>query len=479
MSSLTSALNTAKSALSATQTQSALVSRNIANVNTEGATRKYANVVTGSGGRVEVRSIAQSSDSVLYRNMLDSTSSLQQSTTVQDGLTRIEEMIGDIQNGQTPAALIGTFSDKLKAYATSPNSYEFARSASDAASDVVTALNQGTQTIDTIRRDADNELVNAATDMTKILADIEDINRQVVAGTLANRDVTDLVDQRDQAVVKLSEYVGVTAQTRGNNDLVLYTDSGVTIFDKLARTVTFNTTQPLVDGQPGNGFRIDGTLVTGANSMMPIKSGKIAGLMDLRDNVTVSYQSQLDEMARGLTASTLETSGGTTTLGIFTANGTLPTAAQVNGVAVIPGLARQIKVADAVTNDATKIRDGVGVVYNTTNAGGFTDRINTLVDNIAATRTFAPGTGAKTSGALTDYAASSTSWLEDKRSDAIAATEYKQTLLDRTKETLSNETGINYNDEILRLTELERSFQASSKVLSTVNEMLKTLMDAI
>ena len=33
---------------------------------------------------------------------------------------------------------------------------------------------------------------------------------------------------------------------------------------------------------------------------MPIQSGKLAGLATLRDNATVTYQSQLDEVARGL-----------------------------------------------------------------------------------------------------------------------------------------------------------------------------------
>ena len=71
------------------------------------------------------------------------------------------------------------------------------------------------------------------------------------------------------------------------------------------------------------------------------------------------------------------------------------------------------------------------------------------------------------------------SWLQDNRSKALDDADYKQTLLDRTKETLSNETGVNLDQETLRLLDLERSFQASSKILSTVDEMMKTLLNAI
>ncbi len=47
--------------------------------------------------------------------------------------------------------------------------------------------------------------------------------------------------------------------------------------------------------------------MTGANSVMPLESGKIAGLAELRDNASVTYQSQLDEIARGLISAFAET----------------------------------------------------------------------------------------------------------------------------------------------------------------------------
>ncbi|GGE19810.1 hypothetical protein GCM10011390_43840 [Aureimonas endophytica] len=578
--SLTSALNTAKSALVATQAQTALVSRNIANVNVEGATRKYANVVTGSGGRVEVRSVTQSANTVLFRNMLDATSTLQQSTAVQGGLDRINEMVGDIANGQTPAALIGKLSDALKAYAASPTSYETARAASSAASDVAKALQEGTGIVDTIRQDADDSLVQAANDMNSLLAKIEDLNKQVVAGTVAGEDITDLSDARDRAVGELSKYVGVTVQTRGNNDLLIYTDSGVTLFDKVPRTVSFSGTHPITDGAAGDAFRIDGVPVTGDTALMPIKSGMVAGLVDLRDKVAVTYQSQLDEMARGLVSAFKESGPAGDQAGLFTssvaslaktstvlsagtyapvaASSTVSFSLNYAGAAyaisdtfaptdnaataqskiqakidaavgankvtvaidsstgaitftaasvaskpalgisnvsttsagfiaanaptdnsVIPGFARTIQVATAVLNDPTRIRDGVTTTYNTGALAGYTTRLNALRASMEAGQSFGVGADALRSGSLTDFASSSVSWLAEQRSKATTATDYKQTLLDQTKATLSNETGVNLDTESLKMLDLERSYQASSKVLTTINEMLKTLMEAI
>ena len=314
--------------------------------------------------------------------------------------------------------------------------------------------------------------------MNDILAEIERLNREIVAGTHGNRDVTDAVDERDRKIAELSGFVGLNVQTRGANDVVIYTDSGVTLFDKVPRAVSF-TAQPLNPGAPGNGLRIDGTLVTGPDAAMPVRSGRIVGLVTLRDEIAVTYQAQLDEIARGLVAATVETDASGSRLGMFTATGAVPTVAEVEGAAAIPGLAGRLLVDPAVVASPTQLRAGVNTVFNPTGAQGYADRLNAIVGALGAPRTFDAGaTNARASGSLKDFAASSVSWLQDKRSGAIGDVEYKQTLLDRTKEALSNETGVNLDQETLRLLDLERSFQASSKILQAVDEMLRTLLNA-
>lgn len=305
--SLSTAMDTAKSSLQAAQTQTSIISRNIANVNTVGATAKSANVVTGANGRVTVTSISQSSNAVLFRNALDANAAVGKNNVIANGLNRVADTLGDNGLNRSPAALVSALGDALNTLSASPNNYELARNAATAAQDLVTSLNDASLTVQTIRRDADTELVAAAEDMTKILAKIEELNNQIVKGSRVGADVTDLSDQRDQQVVALSSYVGVSAQVRGDNDLVLYTDSGVTLFETRARTVEFTSTPGLNESvAAGNTFRIDGMSVTGENSYMPVKSGSVAGLIALRDDVMITYQNQIDEISRGLVAAFAE-----------------------------------------------------------------------------------------------------------------------------------------------------------------------------
>ena len=54
--------------------------------------------------------------------------------------------------------------------------------------------------------------------------------------------MTDDLDQRDQILTSISEEIGIRTVTRANNDMAIYTDNGLTLFDTHARTVTFDAT---------------------------------------------------------------------------------------------------------------------------------------------------------------------------------------------------------------------------------------------
>jgi flagellar hook-associated protein 1 len=477
--SLSSALDTAKSSLIASQTHTALVSRNIANLNDPSATRKYANVVTGPGGRVEVASIARSQNAVLYRNMLESTSSVGAWSALAAGYQRIDETIGDTTLARSPAARIADLSDALLAYAGNPGNFEFGRAALDAGRDLVTGLNELSATAETVRRDADNALVAAAEDMNGLLAEIEKLNEKIVTGTRARTDVTDFLDKRDQAVARLSEYVGVNARIRGDNDLVLHTDSGVNLFDRKARLVEFAPTSPLLPGQPGAVMRIDGVTVTGAGASMPIRSGAVVGLTALRDEVGLTFQNQLDEIARGLVLAFAETDPADATdtrAGMFIAVGF-----DFANLAAGPanGLAASLRLDARVVEDPTLIRDGVNFDYSGEAGAGFSGRILALEDELGRSRSFADNAGLDPSGSLAAFAGASLGWLQAGRGGAMSEVEYRTTLLERTQETLSNETGVNLAQEMTLLTDLQRSYQASAKLISTVDDMLATLLQTV
>ncbi len=486
--SLMTAFSNARSSLSSAASQSALVSRNIANVDNPSATRKYANSVTGPSGAVQIVSVAQSGDAALYRSMIDATSSLGASKATSDALERLHEVIGDVDSPASPAATLGALQAALTQYAASPENAQAASNAVQAARDVATSLNTASDGVQALRQQADDDLASAATKMNALLGEFQNLNGRIVGGTATGTDVTDAVDRRDAIITELSSYVGLSVTPRGGGDMMLATDSGVTLFDRSARKVEFTPTTTFNAATVGKAFKIDGVDIAGPNSPMPVKTGSVFGLVSLRDNTAVKFQGQLDALASSLVSAFSETATGGTDpaayAGLYTDGATSPV--DTSTIAVT-GLAGRLRIAagadDSQGGSASLLRDG-GISHpgdpnftdNTGGASGFTDRLNALLGGFSQTRSYDASLGAGASATLGGYAASLGGWLDGQRSNASSDSEYRSVLVTRTKETLSDKTGVNLDDQMTKLLDLERSYQASSKLISTVGQMLDALI---
>ena len=122
-----------------------------------------------------------------------------------------------------------------------------------------------------MRGDADADIATSVTTINQLLAQFETVNTAIVKGTITGADITDYLDLRDSILSRLSQEVGVTVATRANNDMVIYTDCGVTLFETSARSVTFAPTYAYTAGTDGNAVYIDGVPVIGASAVMPIR----------------------------------------------------------------------------------------------------------------------------------------------------------------------------------------------------------------
>ena len=487
---LTVALNSARSSLMAAGTQASTLSRNIAGATQDGYSRKNALVSTMPGNGVYVSGIQRATSAGLFYNVLKAASTSAKQDTIYNGLHKIAAVtIDDPELDQSPAAQIAKLKTALQQYATAPDNVTFAQAAVLAAKGVASSLNDATTTVQAVRVDADTDIATSVTTINELLVQFESVNTSIVKGTITGADTTDYLDLRDSILSRLSQEVGVTVATRANNDMVIYTDSGVTLFETSARSVTFAPTYAYTAGTAGNAVFIDGVPVIGAGAVMPIRGGKLGGLATLRDVSTVAYQSQLDEVARGLIEIFRESDQSGAALpdvpGLFTYPGA--PAIPASGV-ISAGLAGTIRVAASVDQtvggNPSLLRDGaisgnVAYSYNAGGNAGFFARIQQLVDDIAVNRPFDPAALAKPNASLIDFAGSSVSWLESQRKSASDELTYSQTLLERSAEALSNVNGVNMDDEMSFMLQVERTFSASSKLIATIDEMLKQLLAAV
>jgi flagellar hook-associated protein 1 FlgK len=495
--SLSNAGAVANQSLGAISTQINFVSRNIAGASTPGYAAKTALVSTTGRGGVQIDGVARATNLALFQNSLQASSTRAASAAVSDGLNQLDQLFGlststatDPSKGRSPAALIASLSSALQNYSVSPGDLTSAQSVLAAAQSLVRSLNDGAAAVQQLRAQADDDIATSVVDINSTLAQFQKVNVEIVAGTKTGRDVSALIDQRDALLTNLSANIGVTTVTRANNDMVVYTDSGATLFETTARAVAFEGTSAFSATTTGAAVYVDGVPVTGSEAAMPIKSGKLHGLTQLRDDVAPQFQSQLDELARGLVVAFAETDqsggGGPSLPGLFTYAG----ASTTPSVGLAPGLAGEIVVNPNV--DPTQggnldlLRDG-GVSdpsdpaysYNAAGTAGYTDRINQLIAALTTPQEFDTSAGVGSDRSVADYAASSIGWLEAQRQEATNVANYHETLLSQTTQALSDATGVNLDEQMSRMLDLENAYQASAKLLAAVDAMYKALFQAL
>lgn len=486
--SLSTALNIAQSALQATSRRTSVVSQNVQNASDPNYARRIA-VTSSTGPGVKVVQIQRAANEALFRQNLAAVSAREGQSALFQGMEQLGVQVNGVDNAASPAAALADLQKALDTYAAAPANRNLAENAVNAAKQVVRALNNGTEAIQSFRAQADSEISTAVNELNDLLANFENINKTIVTGSRAGRDVSDVLDQRDAVLKKISEYIPVSTFTRENNDMVIMAGNGSTLFETVPRQITFDPSNTYVAGMNGNAVYVDGVPLVGGSGGNTNASGKLAGLVQLRDDVAVTMQSQLDEVARGLIAAFAENDQSPTPAlpdrpGLFTWPGApgMPPAGSL-----IDGLAASIRVNAAMDSaqggNPELLRDGgangASYVANTGNGASYAELLVRYGDRLDAPMAFDLDAQNGTGIGLKAFAANAIGWFEGVRQDASRAIESKEALAARTEKALSDVTGVNVDTEMALLLDLENAYEASARILKAVDEMLTTLLAAV
>jgi flagellar hook-associated protein 1 FlgK len=486
--SLTLAYNIARGGLAAGGAATAIVSRNVANANNPSAAHKSAVLVTGATGGVHVASVISAVDDALFERAIVSASARSELEVVSWALEQLGAAIGDPEAGTSAAALIGGLRSALQAAAGAPHDEAAALAVISAAVSIAGALNETAGLIARVRGDANSALGEGVANLSGLLNRFETANREVVTGTSEGRDVTDLIDGRNGLIREIADLLDIRATTRAGNDVILFLANGATLFETIPRLIAFDGASPLLPGEEGAALRIDGVRL----SIRDRIGGRLGGLLQIRDELAPAFGRQVDEIARGLIVATAESDQSTSPsspdlAGLFTYPGgpVLPAA----GV-VADGLASVIRVNSSVDPSQagvlSRLRDGgiadpgnPSYVYNGTGAAGYSDRLRELIDGLAATQPFDPAAGLAASDAgVLAFAVDSAGWLEQSRATSRDRLEDKKVLSERALGAWQSRVGIDVDDELTALIALERSYQATTRLITSVNGMFDALLRA-
>jgi flagellar hook-associated protein 1 FlgK len=206
-------------------------------------------------------------------------------------------------------------------------------------------------------------------------------------------------------------------------------------------------------------------------------SGRLAGLSWLIANDLPQMKLQLDELARGLVQSfeAADASVGAGQPGLFTDAGGAFDPAQLDG------LAGRLALNDSVQPDKGgalwRLRDGAGATFP--GEPGDTTQLNAFVDVLETGMAFDAATGLSTNARLGDYAADLVSQQNVLRVGADAQAETARVRLITFEDNRSSIEGVNVDTELQKLLEIEQAYGANSQVLTSLSDMLDTLLASV
>lgn len=485
--SLTAAIRTAQSSLLNTALQTVVTSRNIAEASNENYSRRDALLVSSDSG-ARVVSILRATDKKLLWDGLQAYADSNAQSVISEGADRLQRLINGVDNTKSPSTLLASFEDALQLYSSDSSNTLLASNVIDYAKDLADGLNSSSIAIQSYRAEIDQDIELAVSELNDLLGKFKNVNDEIVQGTIVKADVNDALDERDALLKEISKYVSVSAVQRDHNDLALFTSQGVTLFETIPREVTFDPQTVYTPATVGNAIRIDGVPVIGGVGANSNSSGKLAAMVQMRDSVSVDMQSQLDEIARSLVTIFAETDtsggGGPDLAGLFTWSGgpAIPPAGTLE-----TGMAMTIAVNPlfdpATIGNPELLRDGgangAAYVANAAGTAGYSDNLIGYLEALSDPIATDINAGIAGTYSVAGYADSSLGWLESLRSRASNAADSKAALHERLNNALLSQTGVNIDEEMAILIDLEQAYQASARIVQAVDEMMQSLLNSV
>ena len=322
--SLELTLENAINGMQASKTSLQIISNNIANVNTEGYTRKVAEqssrVVEGKGYGVEIGTISRKVNEGLLKQMRREMGTLEKLSVRDDYLSQLNHYFGSPADDNSITHKIGELGGQFNNLAISPEISANHYMAVQAAQDTTLALKRMSDEVQHLRSTASTKLKEVITTANSLLDKIVDTNVEIIRFIAQKLPTAELEDQRDKALTALAEFMDIDYFNNGDGSISVYAGAGTTLVDRKANTISYvppstmnavleytppsavNYTGPTNTGYPIGGIPgiFVGEIQANTDITSGISNGLMKGLIDIRDDELIAIQSQLDELAEKL-----------------------------------------------------------------------------------------------------------------------------------------------------------------------------------
>jgi flagellar hook-associated protein 1 FlgK len=414
---------------------------NISNANTVGYTRQAAVLAPTTpytepgvsrppqagqlGTGVDVTSYMRVRDTFLDIQYRAQSMRQGMATATQDGLQQVQRAFTE-PGDQGLNSLLASYWSSWQDVSNAPENMATRQSLAQNAAALADGFNSLAGQLATVQSQTGQNVTMTIDQVNQVGAQIGQLNDAIMKSTVTGDHPNDLLDQRDALIDQLSQLGNVTVT---------------------------DTTLGQVDISIGGA-----SLVTGATSatlaesdMTSLTSGKLAGLIQLRDTTIPGYQNQLDTLASTLASATnAQHALGFDLTG--TAGGAFFTGSTAATLAVNPAV---------IANPALIAASGNGQPGNAGNALALAGIRNqaligaSTIDTAYSQLVTQVGSDTQQAGRDKDTADLLTGSIDDRRQSV---------------------SGVSLDEEMTNLVKFQRGYQASARAMSAMDEMIDQLI---
>lgn len=480
---ISGALSNALSGLRAAGRGAEVVSSNISNALTPGYGRRtlaLASASIGGAGGVRIDGINRIVDASLNadRRLADAEQSNLQGKA--DFLKRVETMLGTPDTPSSLAAQLSNFENALITASSRPDAPERLATAVSQANSVINTLRNASDGIQQARTSADRNIATQVDRLNVALKQVATLNTQITATQVQGGDVAGLQDQRQILLDDIGTLVPVREVPRDNGQIALYSVGGAVLLDGTPATVAFNSSNVVtpymsVGGGTLSGLTINGNPVRTDAEKGALRGGVIASQFEIRDDLGVEAQSQIDTIARDLVERfqdpTIDPSLAAGDAGLFTDAGTAFD--PLNEVGLTSRLSLNASVDPEQGGEVWRMRDGMNAA--TPGAASDATILQSLVGVLSDTRTPPGGGFGVAAYSASGLVSAVTSAIGASRTTADQQLSFASTrLTELTERQLAD--GVDSDAEFARLLLIEQSYAANARMIEAADEMMQTIL---
>lgn len=471
---LNSAFDIARKGLTANLAGLNVTGHNIANVNTEGFSRQRVDLQTSLpikfppgifGTGVDVGGVNRMRNELIDRQFRRQNEDMGTFEVAERILKQLETIFNEPSETGGIRKLLSKFFDDFQELASEPESATMRTVVRESATVLVESLQRFDQQMTILSNDIGGELDQDVNQVNELADKIAGLNVKISALKNVGESPNDLMDDRDRAINQLSKLINIHYNESSSGAINIAAGNRSLVSDGLAvsifRTVTTNDNGNLI------------TTITGESDDIPlvVNRGEIQSLLNVRDTTIPKYREKMDQLISHLisTVNSLHKNG----VGLRGSSPNYPidnnffTGTDTGSIGLSDEVKRDIK--NIASSERIESVDSSGNVTVTGEPGN--NKIALEIARLKTTMVMESNTAT-----YDDFLSGVVGSLGIEAKDATDRQQNQKNIITQLQNLQDSYSGVSLDEEMTKLIQFQRAYQASARVVTVVDDLFQTLL---